>query len=65
MKAVDLRQKSVSDLQTLRTELLKEQFNLRMQKSSGQTNAKSHLITQARRTLARIETILAEKQVGA
>ena len=60
MKAVELREKSVVDLQSLRVDLLKEQFNLRMQKATQQAR-KTHLVNQVRRNLARIETILSEK----
>jgi large subunit ribosomal protein L29 len=40
--------------------LLKEQFNLRIQKGSGQA-AKSHLFKKVRLGIARIKTILNEK----
>ena len=35
MKAIELREKSVDELQQELLGLLKEQFNLRMQKSTG------------------------------
>jgi len=60
MKASELRQKSVADLQALKMELLKEQFNLRMQKGSGQLT-KNHLMGVARKNVARVKTILTEK----
>jgi large subunit ribosomal protein L29 len=63
MKASELREKS---LRELRDELLKrrkEQFGLRMQKASGQLG-QSHLLTEARHDIARIKTIMAEKQNG-
>lgn len=63
MKGKDLGAKTVSDLNTLKLELLREQFNLRMQKGTGQLT-KNHLFKIARRNLARIETILNQK-VGA
>jgi large subunit ribosomal protein L29 len=63
MKAKELSAKSVSELNSLKLEILREQFNLRMQKGTGQL-AKNHLFKVARRNLARIETILKQK-VGA
>ena len=56
----ELTQKSVADLQTLKMELLKEQFNLRMQKATGQLT-KTHLMRQVRRNVARVETVLTQK----
>lgn len=60
MSAVEMRKKSVDELQVSLLDLLKEQFNLRMQKSSGQLG-QSHLLGQARRDIARVKTILNEK----
>jgi large subunit ribosomal protein L29 len=60
MNTVEMREKSVDELQTSLLDLLKEQFNLRMQKSSGQLG-QSHLLGQARRDIARVKTILNEK----
>jgi len=54
------------DLQQLNGELLrlrKEQFQLRMQRASGQLG-QTHLLAEARRDVARIKTILQEKQDG-
>ncbi len=63
MKALELKEKSVSDLQNLKLDLLKEQFNLRMQRATGQLN-KNHLMRAVRRNIARIETVLTQK-IGA
>jgi large subunit ribosomal protein L29 len=60
MKSVEMREKSVDELEASLLELLKEQFNLRMQKASGQLG-QSHLLGQARRDIARVKTILNEK----
>ncbi|MCW8887311.1 MAG: 50S ribosomal protein L29 [Motiliproteus sp.] len=60
MNTVELREKSVDELDQELLDLLKEQFNLRMQKSSGQL-AQSHLLGQVRRDIARIKTVLNEK----
>ena len=40
--------------------LRKEQFNLRMKKANG-TLDKTHLITQVRKAIAQIKTIMTEK----
>ncbi len=63
MKASELRDKSPQDLSAELIKLRKEQFNLRMQKASGQLG-QSHLLGETRRDIARIKTILAEKQNG-
>lgn len=60
MKASELRNKSAEELQTEMLALLKEQFNLRMQKGAGQP-PKSNLFKKVRRGIARIKTILNEK----
>jgi large subunit ribosomal protein L29 len=60
MNSVEMREKSVDELEVSLLELLKEQFNLRMQKSSGQLG-QSHLLGQTRRDIARVKTILNEK----
>jgi large subunit ribosomal protein L29 len=61
MKASDLRDKSPQQLGEELLRLRKEQFTLRMQKASGQLG-QSHLLTEARRDIARVKTILAEKR---
>jgi large subunit ribosomal protein L29 len=60
MKASELRQKNVDDLRQELLALLREQFNLRMQKATGQSN-KSHLFQQVRRNIARVKMVLGEK----
>ncbi|MFP1484359.1 50S ribosomal protein L29 [Escherichia coli] len=59
MKAKELREKSVEELNT-ELNLLREQFNLRMQAASGQLQ-QSHLLKQVRRDVARVKTLLNEK----
>ncbi|MCF6775804.1 50S ribosomal protein L29 [Thiotrichales bacterium 19X7-9] len=61
MKVSELKEKSVEELQAYRLELLKEQFNLRMQKGTGQLT-KKHLLTQVRRNVARVNTLITEKE---
>jgi large subunit ribosomal protein L29 len=44
-------------------ELLKEQFNLRMQQGTGQLSRPSRM-TEVRKDIARIKTLMNEKQSG-
>ena len=60
MKAAELRNKSVEDLNKELMELMREQFNLRMQKGTGQL-ARPHQMRQVRRSIARVKTLLREK----
>lgn len=61
MKTSELRQKSVDELKKEMLGLLKEQFNLRMQRGAGSV-AKPHLFMRVRRDIARVKTILCEKE---
>lgn len=63
MKVSELRTKEVTELKEELLSLCKEQFSLRMQKGMGQPS-KSHLVRQAKKSIARIKTILAEKGVS-
>ena len=63
MKASELREKTAEELQQEQLRLLKEQFNLRMRKATGQLN-QSHLLRQTRRDVARVKTVLTEKAGG-
>jgi large subunit ribosomal protein L29 len=60
MNANDLRQKSAEDLQLELNGLVREQFNLRMQKATGQLN-RPDKVKKVRRDIARIKTVLSEK----
>lgn len=60
MKVSELREKSVDDLNTELLELLKEQFNLRMQHATGQLENSAQL-KQVRRNIARVKTLLNQK----
>ena len=62
MKTSELRDKSVEDLQKEHLSVLKELFNLRMQKSSGQP-PQGKLFRTAKLTIARIKTLLLQKGV--
>ncbi len=63
MKAIDLRQKKSEELDALLLELLREQFNLRMQKGTGQLGKPSE-VKRVRRTIARVKTVIAEVAIG-
>ena len=66
MKAVEYREKSAVDLRKELMALLREQFNLRMQRGTSQLK-KPHHLQRVRREIARIRTILHEqaaKEVG-
>ena len=59
MKASDLRLKSKEELGSILFELSREQFNLKMQKGTGQLT-KPDQVKKVRRNVARIHTILNE-----
>ncbi|MBT8060457.1 MAG: 50S ribosomal protein L29 [Xanthomonadales bacterium] len=61
MNAQDLRSKNESELREELSGLLKEQFNLRMQRGIGQL-ASPHDLRRVRRDIARVKTVLNEKQ---
>ncbi|MEO5573063.1 MAG: 50S ribosomal protein L29 [Gammaproteobacteria bacterium] len=60
MKANELREKSAADLGKELLELTREQFNLRMQKGTGQLT-KPNQIKVVRRSIARIKTVIHQK----
>ena len=60
MKAADLRQQTVEELQDKEKELAEQLFALRLQKVTGQLENPSK-IPQVRRDLARVLTVLGEK----
>jgi large subunit ribosomal protein L29 len=63
MNAPDLREKTPEELNEELLRLRKEQFHLRMQKASGQLG-QTHLLVEARRDIARIKTVIQEKEDG-
>jgi large subunit ribosomal protein L29 len=63
MKAKDLRKSSPEELKKQLEELLREQFNLRMQKGMGQLSQPSQ-VRAVRRDIARVKTIIHEMQAG-
>jgi large subunit ribosomal protein L29 len=64
MKASELREKNVAELKEELLTLRREQFNLNMAKSTGQL-AQIHLLGQLRRDIARVKTVIAQKEVAA
>ncbi len=62
MKAKELREKSVQQLNEQLLGLLRDQFNLRMQKATGQLG-QSHMLSQVKRDIARVKTVL-NQQAG-
>ena len=60
MKTSELREKDLPALNQELTDLLKEQFNLRMTHGTGQLG-QSHLLTEVRRNIARVRTVINEK----
>ena len=63
MNASELREKNVGDLEQVLHDLLKEQFNLRMQRGTGQLS-RPHLMAQVRKDIARVKTVMNEKMAG-
>ena len=64
MKISELRKKTKDELLAELVETQKEQFSLRLQKSTGGTDAsppKLNSFKQARRKIARVKTILNER----
>ena len=60
MRASELRDKSIDDLNKHLLSLREEQFKLRMAKATGQLG-QSHLLKQAKRDIARVKTVLQQK----
>lgn len=59
MKVSELRQKSAEELNATLIELGREQFNLRMQKNTGQLS-KPDQVKKVRRNIARVQTVVNE-----
>ena len=61
MNAKELREKSPAELQEELLKLRREQFNLRMARSTGQS-AKPDQFGKVRRNIARVKTVMAEQR---
>ena len=64
MDAKELRSKTEQELRDELTGLLKEQFNLRMQRAIGQA-ARSDQFGKVRKNIARVKTVMSEKRAQA
>ena len=64
MKATDLRAKSIDELNEELVALRREQFNLRMQRATGEL-ARNSEHNRVRKAIARVKTVLGEKQRAA
>lgn len=60
MNTSELRAKSVDELQENLVALLKDRFNYKMQKSTGQLT-QTHLLKQVSREIAQVKTVMNEK----
>ena len=60
MKAIELRLKNIDELKKSLVDLLREYFNLRMQKVNEQLSRHTQL-SRVRRDIARVKTVLKEK----
>lgn len=60
MKANEVREKGVPELQRLSAELTEELFHLRLKHAMGQVE-RTHNLRRLRKDLARITTVLREK----
>jgi large subunit ribosomal protein L29 len=56
----ELKGKSVEELQQVLLQLRKDQFNYRMQKSTGQLG-QTHLLGAVRKDIARVKTLISQK----
>ena len=63
MKARELREKSAEELAKTLNDLLREQFNLRMQRGSGQLARPSQMHA-VRKDIARVKTIMHQRAAG-
>ncbi|MFM8444058.1 MAG: 50S ribosomal protein L29 [Methylococcus sp.] len=64
MDLKEIRSKTISELREMLVTQHRERFNLRMQKATGQLS-KPDLIKKNRVTIARINTIISEKEGSA
>ena len=63
MKAKDLRERTTEDLTTLKASIEKDLFSYRMKNWTDQLEDTS-LLSKTRREIARIDTILRERELG-
>ena len=63
MNVKELKTKNTVELNEKLTELLKNQFDLRMAKGNGQLT-KAHILKDVRRDIARVKTIIKQNEAG-
>lgn len=63
MNIKELRGKSRTELADQLLELQREQFNLRMQKGSGQLS-QTHQVRRVRRDIARVKSLMGQNEQG-
>ena len=63
MNVKELKTKNTVELNEKLTELLKNQFDLRMAKGNGQLT-KAHVLKDVRRNIARVRTIIKQNEAG-
>ena len=63
MKASELKQKSAEELQAILLDLRKEQFNLRMQRGTGQLS-RPHQMNAVKKDIARVHTVINQAKAG-
>lgn len=62
MKLQDIREKSIDELKTLVVDLKKELFDLRLKKSTNKLENTAS-ISNTKRTIAQVKTVITEKEV--
>jgi len=63
MSAKQFRDKTSTELEAQLLALRREQFNLRVQQATGQP-ARSDQVTRVRRDIARLKTVLREREIA-
>ena len=63
-KPADIRAKGADNLSSMLLDLRREQFNLRFQRATGQTESVGR-VRQVRRDIARVKTIMTEQKRSA
>ena len=61
MTPEEIREKNLKELSTLQKDLREELFKLKMQSATGQLE-KSHRLGEVKRDIARVKTIIKQKQ---
>ncbi len=64
MNATELRAKSEQELRDELNALLREQFNLRMQRGINPDGVRSDQFVKVRRSIARVKTVMRENHKG-